>query len=130
MTLRLVTKLESMEMLADECQTSRPAQGLSRLREAYTLLYGPESDIEPWRIFNRLVEALALNEIALLLIPPGWLRSIMDVQGGPCRVELYNPTITTTSAMVGGRGGTWPLAICAAAMRAHARLLGMDKPND
>jgi hypothetical protein len=56
-------------------------------------------------------------DAAMTLVPEGWWRNVLDADNGDCMVELEaeNP-----DRQVYVRAKTWPLAICAAALRALA----------
>lgn len=72
-----------------------------------------DTKTDKWRSTHPL-EFTASIDAAMTLIPSGWHRSMFDADNGDalCKLERDEQGIHT-------RGKTWPLALCAAALKAR-----------
>lgn len=127
-------KKTSLLDLADECERSERRQGVQRLREAYTILFG-EDNHDIWRAFNRFIESMALTDAALGLMPPGCVEMSdwHHLKGDPPEKvvhEVWVQRIENAETLGYAEALSRPLAYVAAAARAHAELLDEKGSDD
>jgi hypothetical protein len=132
--LRVVTRGEAANRLADWCEDAASRETLVCLKNGFEIVYGVRTkDSSEWRVFDQHVAALAMHEIALLLIHPlhgvpmfqrlewnnaGEATAMISLKRSPnCSPEVFTGRDCATKA----------LAICAAAMRLYGYLLDKNE---
>lgn len=119
--------------LADLCRKAERHRCVQLLREAYAILYG-EDNYDVYRTLNRYIEAMALVDAAMAIIPPGcvemtdWYRH----KGDPVDLIVHEVDIQRMSdAQTIGQGESTSrcLAFIEASMRAHAHILELEETD-
>lgn len=121
----------SLLELAEQCEAATANEQAELLEEAFRLIDPPPSRGTKWHErfdrFEQMLLAEAYESAAMTLVPEGWRKYVVDADNGDAICELGNPD--EDEADVGVRAKTWPLALCAAALRARAANTGSDKES-
>jgi hypothetical protein len=113
----MTTITPSLEELAAKCEQATAEQQAQLLREAFYALF-PAYLVEPRRDrsrksrFIKMIDANAFESAAMMLAPEGW----------QWRLEARNAKLQAGDLVIAADGATPALALCAAALRAHAKL--------
>lgn len=75
--------------------------------------------VDGYNRFYAMLKAEAYVDAAMMLIPAGWERDIVDADNGDCIAQLQ-----TDDQQAWARAKTWGLAIAAAALRARSHTDG------
>ena len=79
--------------------------------QSYLVMYAGK----PGTVRDFVPRYTASLDAAMTLVPEGWSKSVMDADNGDALAELWTYTANAET-----RAKTWPLALCAAALRARA----------
>jgi hypothetical protein len=108
--------MSSFETLAERCeQATGPSSGLD------DAIYAAINNARPSNIGDAQRYTASLDA-AMTLVPKGWGKYVTDADNGDALCEMWPPDDFDPKwdQDIALRAKTWPLAVCAAALRARA----------
>jgi hypothetical protein len=127
-----ITPSSRLKELAAKCEQAAADEQADLLREAFILVHGPKPErllggspelatyLDHLNPFVRLINNGGFLDAAMTLMPEGWVW-VVDAVG---RASCFKPDSAKPWPRAGGVTNTPALALCAAALRAHAKLKG------